>query len=345
MDGGHAWPARPSSSRPFRPRRRSGGSRRIARATSWRRANGRGAARASASFAQVNTEVGAALHEYVLDRARAYRPATRRRRVRRRGRARRSRWRATARASSPSRPIATPPPSARASLPAPAHARSRRESKTSSSRRLPADVVLLNPPRVGVHERVTAALAAATPAPRAVIYVSCDPATLARDVARMPRLSHRVAARLRHVSADGARRNGVRARARREPHEVLRAASTTRTHEVVARRRRRARRRRARRRRASSRSTAARCAWSRSATRSIASSCDRARRAALHVVARRLSVRGRGARRTHARDSRALRQDRGRRPVRRRSSRRCPDSSFASTCSPATRCRRGRDSS
>ena len=51
---------------------------------------------------------------------------------------------------------------------------------------LPADVVLVNPPRTGVDERVTAALAACAPAPRALIYVSCNPATLARDVARLP---------------------------------------------------------------------------------------------------------------------------------------------------------------
>lgn len=50
---------------------------------------------------------------------------------------------------------------------------------------LPADVVILNPPRTGVDARVTAALADAKPAPRAIVYVSCDPATLARDVARM----------------------------------------------------------------------------------------------------------------------------------------------------------------
>jgi 23S rRNA (uracil1939-C5)-methyltransferase len=52
---------------------------------------------------------------------------------------------------------------------------------------LPADVVVLNPPRAGVDARVTAALDASTPPPRGILYVSCDPATLARDVARMPR--------------------------------------------------------------------------------------------------------------------------------------------------------------
>ncbi len=51
---------------------------------------------------------------------------------------------------------------------------------------LPADVVLLNPPRLGVHAAVTTALEAVRQPPRAIIYTSCDPATLARDLQRMP---------------------------------------------------------------------------------------------------------------------------------------------------------------
>lgn len=58
-------------------------------------------------------------------------------------------------------------------------------------RALPADVVVLNPPRAGVDARVAAALDGAAPAPRAVVYVSCDPATLARDLSRLP--SYRIA--------------------------------------------------------------------------------------------------------------------------------------------------------
>jgi 23S rRNA (uracil1939-C5)-methyltransferase len=57
-------------------------------------------------------------------------------------------------------------------------------------RTLPADIVVLNPPRAGVDERVTALLRSAIPA-TPIVYVSCNPATLARDVMRLP--AHRVA--------------------------------------------------------------------------------------------------------------------------------------------------------
>ena len=52
------------------------------------------------------------------------------------------------------------------------------------------DLVVLNPPRAGVARTVTRWLeswAARHPSPRA-IYVSCDPATLARDLSRIPGL-------------------------------------------------------------------------------------------------------------------------------------------------------------
>jgi 23S rRNA (uracil1939-C5)-methyltransferase len=51
---------------------------------------------------------------------------------------------------------------------------------------LPADLVVLNPPRAGVDVRVTELLEANASSIRGVIYVSCNPATLARDVSRLP---------------------------------------------------------------------------------------------------------------------------------------------------------------
>jgi len=55
------------------------------------------------------------------------------------------------------------------------------------ARVLPADVVMLNPPRGGLDARVTDALQRVARPPSAVLYTSCDPATLGRDVARLTR--------------------------------------------------------------------------------------------------------------------------------------------------------------
>ncbi|HEY0931956.1 MAG TPA: hypothetical protein VGE27_18720 [Gemmatimonas sp.] len=58
--------------------------------------------------------------------------------------------------------------------------------RLSSPGRVP-DVVVLNPPRRGVDARVTAWLEDDTmQTVRGLVYVSCDPATLARDLSRMP---------------------------------------------------------------------------------------------------------------------------------------------------------------
>jgi 23S rRNA (uracil1939-C5)-methyltransferase len=145
----------------------------------------RGARMASASFSQVNAGVGRKLHEYVLDRARAHRPASL----------------IDAYAGSG----ATAVPLARAGIRVTAIESDRdavrqcaallpQGSRAVAGRvedvideALPADVVLINPPRVGVHEQVASILQTTGTAPRAVIYVSCDPATLARDLTRMPR--------------------------------------------------------------------------------------------------------------------------------------------------------------
>lgn len=48
---------------------------------------------------------------------------------------------------------------------------------------LPADLVIVNPPRTGLHEAVPTALLA-FPVTE-ILYVSCDPATLARDIRRL----------------------------------------------------------------------------------------------------------------------------------------------------------------
>lgn len=56
----------------------------------------------------------------------------------------------------------------------------------------PADLVVLDPPRVGAKRQVVRQVAAL--APRAVVYVACDPAALARDTAYLQEQGYRLAA-------------------------------------------------------------------------------------------------------------------------------------------------------
>ena len=140
---------------------------------------------ATASFAQINADVGEALHAYVLDRARGHRPGTL--------------------IDAYAGTGATAVPLAQDGIRVIA-IESDRDAADQCARQLPdgsraiaarvedaigdvlpADVVLINPPRTGMDERVSAALESSTTPPRAIIYTSCDPGTLARDLARMPR--------------------------------------------------------------------------------------------------------------------------------------------------------------
>lgn len=137
-----------------------------------------------ASFAQVNPEVAAKLESYVIDAAMSYAPKTIVDAYSGAGDV------AVELASRGVRVIAIEldaEASAWAASRLPAGSRAVTARVEDAIRNtLPADVVILNPPRSGVDARVTAALANAAPAVRAIVYVSCDPATLARDISRLP---------------------------------------------------------------------------------------------------------------------------------------------------------------
>ena len=139
----------------------------------------------SASFAQVNAEMAEILRAYVLERVRSYEPASVVDAYSGAGDtalaltkdgvtvtaieldADASEWSAAALAGSSSRAI-----------------KGRVEDELPEV--LPADLVILNPPRAGVDAKVTATLESEARRVRGLVYVSCNPATLARDLARLP---------------------------------------------------------------------------------------------------------------------------------------------------------------
>lgn len=183
VEGGHAWPtadrffAAVSAIAELWWKPDHGRMRRLATRTA--------ESQGGASFAQVNARVAARLQAHVLERARSYTP----RRV----------VDAYAGAGGTAVPLSASGSEVIA-IELDAEAVARFEDRLRAPSRaivgrvedhleeaLPADVVLLNPPRGGVDARVTSALQDVRRPPSAILYVSCDPATLARDLARMPR--------------------------------------------------------------------------------------------------------------------------------------------------------------
>jgi 23S rRNA (uracil1939-C5)-methyltransferase len=144
----------------------------------------RRATRDSASFVQVNPAMAAVLREHVFERVRAHAP--------------RSVVDGYAGSGATAIPLAMEgirvtaielddeaAATCAAALPSGSRSLTGRVEELLPSA-LPADLVLVNPPRTGLADAVPLQLESATPRPRAVIYVSCNPATLGRDLARMP---------------------------------------------------------------------------------------------------------------------------------------------------------------
>jgi 23S rRNA (uracil1939-C5)-methyltransferase len=153
----------------------------------WRRliATRGDATRSGASFEQINVAVGEALHDYVVERVASYAPEIVIDAYSGTGltAARIAATGAQVTAIESDRDAAA---IAGERLPAGSRSLTGRVEDLLD-RALPADVVVLNPPRSGIDARAAAALEARLDAARAIIYVSCDAATLARDLSRMPR--------------------------------------------------------------------------------------------------------------------------------------------------------------
>lgn len=139
---------------------------------------------AGASFGQVNAAVGDALHAHVIDIVSRYRPASVIDAYAGTGDT------AVALAQSGARVTAIELDREAAELCArrlPTGSRSLTgRVEDLLTRALPAEAVIVNPPRTGLHERAAAALGGAGRTTRVMVYVSCDPATLARDLTRLP---------------------------------------------------------------------------------------------------------------------------------------------------------------
>jgi len=138
----------------------------------------------SASFAQVNEEMAEILRAYVLDRARSLEPRTVIDAYAGAGHIAISLSEQGARVTA----IELDPDASAWSaskLAEPSRAIQARVEDALPGL-LPADLVILNPPRAGVDSRVTDTLEAEVGHVRGVIYVSCNPATLARDLSRLP---------------------------------------------------------------------------------------------------------------------------------------------------------------
>lgn len=138
-----------------------------------------------ASFEQINAAVAAELHDHVLQRVISHSPRTLVDAYSGLGDI------AVALASSDLRVTAIELDSAAAAwcgrlLPPDSRSVAARVEDALPSA-LPADVVVLNPPRGGVDARVTDELQERAAETRAIVYVSCNPATLARDLSRLPR--------------------------------------------------------------------------------------------------------------------------------------------------------------
>jgi 23S rRNA (uracil1939-C5)-methyltransferase len=138
----------------------------------------------SASFAQVNPEMAEILRAYVLELARSYRPESVVDAYSGAGDTAIALSHEGAKVTAIELdPDATEWASSKLSSPARA-IQGRVEEELPNA--LPADLVILNPPRAGVDARVTETLEKEAASLRAIIYISCNPATLARDLSRLP---------------------------------------------------------------------------------------------------------------------------------------------------------------